>query len=126
MIYFAKWKVTLILGICFLGFVFAMPNLFREEALGVVPDWLPHKKINLGLDLQGGSHLLLEVEVDAVIRERLESIVDSVRVTLRKAHVGYKNLGVDGNGVTFRLIEKSDLPKVRELVGGLDGKLNNM
>ena len=120
MIYFAKWKITLILGICFFGVVFAAPNLFREEALGVVPDWLPHKKINLGLDLQGGSHLLLEVEVAAVIRERLESIVDSVRVTLRKARVGYKNLGVDGNGVRFRLVEKSDLANVRKLVGSLD------
>jgi len=120
MIYFAKWKVALILGICFFGFVFAMPNLFREDVLETVPDWLPHKKINLGLDLQGGSHLLLEVEVNAVIRERLESIVDSVRVTLRKAHVGYKNLGVDGNRVAFRLVENADLSKVRELIEKLD------
>lgn len=120
MIYFSKWKIVLILGICFFGFVFAAPNLFRESALEAVPDWLPHKSINLGLDLQGGSHLLLEVEVDAVIRERLESLVDSVRVTLRKAHIGYKNLGVDGNGVVFRLVDANALSQARELIVPLD------
>ena len=120
MIYFEKWKIILILVICVLGLAFATPNLLRSEALEAMPDWLPHKKINLGLDLQGGSHLLLEVEVDAVIRERLESILDSVRVTLRKAHIGYKNLGIDDKAVTFRLVELSALSKAQELVGELD------
>jgi len=120
MIYFARWKILLILGVCFFGLVFASPNLFREDALEGLPDWLPHKNINLGLDLQGGSHLLLEVDVNAVIRERLESLVDSVRVTLRKARIGYKNLGVEEQGVAFNLVDPSALAKARELVAALD------
>ncbi|MCE2510927.1 MAG: protein translocase subunit SecD [Alphaproteobacteria bacterium] len=120
MIYFAKWKIILILVVCFFGFAFASPNLLREGTLDGLPDWLPHKSINLGLDLQGGSHLLLEVEVDAVIKERLESLVDSVRVTLRTARIGYKNLGVDGQAVAFTLVDPETLPQARELVGGLD------
>ncbi|MEW5703280.1 MAG: protein translocase subunit SecD [Pseudomonadota bacterium] len=120
MIYFAKWKIALILGICFLGFVFASPNVIREGALDALPDWLPHKRINLGLDLQGGSHLLLEVDVAAVIRERLELLVDSVRVELRKARVGYKNLGVEGTAVRFDLVDSAQLPAAQKAVESLD------
>ncbi len=90
MLYFASWKVYLIVGICVLGIVFASPNLLPSEQAEALPDWLPHKQISLGLDLQGGSHLLLEVEVDAVVRERLTALVDEARVALRGARVGYR------------------------------------
>jgi SecD/SecF fusion protein len=48
-----------------------------------MPSWLPKNQVNLGLDLQGGSHLLLEVDLNALEAERLESLVDSIRVALR-------------------------------------------
>ncbi|MGB1547226.1 MAG: protein translocase subunit SecD [Alphaproteobacteria bacterium] len=120
MVHFARWKIVLILAVCVAGFVFASPNLMRPGTLEGLPDWLPHKSINLGLDLQGGSHLLLEVDVNTVIRERLESLVDSVRVTLRTARVGYTNLGAEGEAVTFQLTDPETLPQVQELVGNLD------
>ena len=68
MLRFSSWKVALVLGICLLGLVYSLPNLFPRAQMERMPDWLPHEQINLGLDLQGGSHLLLEVQLGAVIR----------------------------------------------------------
>ncbi len=56
------------------------------------------EQINLGLDLQGGSHLLLEVELDAVIDERLQDLVDEVRRRLRRERIGYRGLGARRDG----------------------------
>ena len=60
MVYFSKWKISIILGIVFLGFAIAAPNLLEQKTADKLPDWLPNQQVNLGLDLQGGSHLLLE------------------------------------------------------------------
>jgi len=99
MLHFANWKISIILGICFFGLAFAAPNLLDRETAASLPDSIPHKQISLGLDLQGGSHLLLEVDTKTVIRERLSSLVETVRTTLRKDRVGYRGLGIDGNAV---------------------------
>ena len=119
MVYFAKWKVVLVLFMCFLGFGFAAPNFMNAQIVEVLPDWLPNKQVSLGLDLQGGSHLLLEVDTRAVIREYLEAMVDSIRMELRKAHIRYKGLGVteDGAKVTIKDLEKLDNARIllREL-----------
>ena len=120
MLYFAKWKVALVLGICFLGMAFAAPNFISEQSAGSLPSWLPHKQMNLGLDLQGGSHLLLEVEVDAVIAERLESLVDSIRAELRKERIGYTGLGVaQRQAVTVRIREADRVDRAMDLIRDL-------
>ena len=120
MVYFAKWKIVLVLAICGLGLVFAAPNFLSQQQAEALPTWLPHKQISLGLDLQGGSHLLLEVEVEAVVRERLESLVDSVRSELRKARIRYRGLGAEGNGVAVTIIEPERLDEARRLLRSLD------
>ena len=105
MLRFSTWKVTLVLGICLLGLVYTLPNLFPREQMERMPRWLPHQQINLGLDLQGGSHLLLEVDLSAMVKERLDGLVDEVRSTLRPERIGYRDLGVRGNVVTFTLTD---------------------
>jgi preprotein translocase subunit SecD len=93
MLRFPPWKMALVLGICLLGLVYSLPNLFPRAEMERMPEWLPHKQINLGLDLQGGSHLLLEVDLSAMLTERLEALVDDVRATLRAERIGYRSLG---------------------------------
>ena len=78
MMYFSKLKTTLILAVCVLGALLCLPNLMPAPAPGV-----PWRKVNLGLDLRGGSYLLLEVDMSAVVRERLDTLADAVRTTLR-------------------------------------------
>ena len=103
MLYFAPWKVALVAILCVLGFAFTIPNFVSEQTAEGLPDWLPHKQVNLGLDLQGGSHLLLEVEAAVVVEERLEALVDSVRPALRGKRIGYRALGQQDNAVTVTI-----------------------
>ena len=107
MVYFAKWKIALVIAVCVLGVAFAAPNLVDRKATSDLPGWLPNQQISLGLDLQGGSHLLLEVEAQTVINERLVSIVDSVRQSLRADRIRYTGLGVKDNAVSVQ-IKKAD------------------
>jgi preprotein translocase subunit SecD len=118
MIYFARWKVTLILLVCTVGLVFAAPNLFDRQTVESLPGWIPNQQISLGLDLQGGSHLLLEADTAVVLRERMSALVDELRSGLRKGRIGYRALGVisAGDGVTFTLRNPEDLGKARSLI----------
>ena len=65
MLYFANWKIALICAICALGVLLSLPNLFSPSQLAQLPRVLPHKQVSLGLDLRGGSYLLLQVDVAA-------------------------------------------------------------
>ncbi len=124
MLYFAKWKVSLVLVLCLMGAAFASPNFVSEEAAERLPSWLPHKQINLGLDLQGGSHLLLEVEVNAVVVERLESLVDSIRVELRKERIGYTGLGIaNSQTVNVRVRQGDRIDQAVELIRNLGNSM---
>jgi protein-export membrane protein SecD len=120
MLRFPPWKVAVVLGVCLLGLVYSLPNLFPRAQMEQMPDWLPHQQINLGLDLQGGSHLLLEVDLGAVITERLNSLVDDVRGTLRSERIGYRGLGVRGDVVTFTLTDPASAPRALEVLRQLD------
>ena len=87
MMYFSRMKTTLILGVCLLGMLLGVPNLFPAPAA-----WMPWRTVHLGLDLRGGSYLLLEVDMKAVLKERLDSLADGVRQSLRGAQIFYQTL----------------------------------
>ena len=116
MLYFAKWKIILVLGICLIGLVYSAPNFFSARSLEGLPGWIPQKQVSLGLDLQGGAHLLLEVGIDVVVREQIQSMVDEVRSTLRPARIGYRQLGVSGDRVVFKLRDPSRRDEVGQLL----------
>ena len=120
MLYFAPWKITLVIGVCLAGLVFAAPNLLSRDQADAIPTWLPHQQLNLGLDLQGGSHLLLEVEVSVVVKERLEALVDEARVALRGARIGYKGLGASATGVSLRLVDPATIADAKALLADVD------
>ena len=109
MLYFAPWKTVLIALIAVLGVIFAAPNFVSRDLASAIPEWLPHRQINLGLDLQGGSHLLLEVDVDTLIHERLEDLEDGVRAALRGERIGYRGLGVSGDGVRVTIRDPAEV-----------------
>ena len=108
MLFFARWKVYAIIGICLAGVIFTLPNLFSREDMNSLPSWLPHRQIHLGLDLRGGSYLLLEVDMPAVVKERLNTLQDGVRSQFRTANIGYVNLTNDDKAVTFTLRDPKD------------------
>src|SRR5229473_1018043 len=124
MLYFPKWLVTLILGICALGVILSLPNLFSPQTLDALPGWVPKKQVSLGLDLRGGSHLLLEVDMGAVRRERFNALVDSLRSECRTARIGYTGLNAEGDRVAFTLREPERLDDVRALVKKIDPEID--
>jgi len=116
MLYFPRWKYTLIALTCALGFLLSAPNLVSKDALSGLPDWLPSNQVNLGLDLQGGVHLLLQVDVDTVLSDRLEALEGDVRQTLRDARIGYTGLGTANERVSVRIRNPEDVPRALELL----------
>ncbi len=122
MIHFARWKMILVAIVCVLGLGFAAPNLLSDEDASGLPGWLPNQKINLGLDLQGGSHLLLEVEIDAVKRERQQALVDGIRENLlrERPRIGYRQLGIRGDCVGFDVRSDADIDRARQAVRNLE------
>ncbi|HEX9461370.1 MAG TPA: protein translocase subunit SecD [Alphaproteobacteria bacterium] len=120
----ATWKVWTILALIALGVIFAAPNLIPPDRADKLPSWLPHRTISLGLDLQGGSSLLLEVDLDAVMRERLANLVDSIRTSTRNQRIAITGLGIEGtSGVTFRVQDPATIEKAREAVRQIDPTL---
>ena len=124
MLYFQPWKVLAILIVCVLGVILSLPNLFNPQTLERLPSWIPHKQVSLGLDLRGGSHLLLEVDMNQVLRERLNAAVDSARTELRNARIGYSGLAVQGNQVTVTVRDLDRLNDVRGIVKKIDADLD--
>jgi len=115
MISFPKWKAALIVLVCLLGVVYTLPNFVSKSQLEGLPEWLPSQHINLGLDLQGGSHLLLQVDTDDVVKKMLVSLTEAVRSNLRGAEprIGYRNLKTSGQSVTFSLRKAEDREAAR-------------
>ncbi len=126
MLHFTRLKTAATLLTAFFICLFAVPNFFPEKMVESWPKWA-QRHIVLGLDLQGGSHLLLEVDSAAVRKEKLLALLDDVRRVLRDARIGYTGLAVRGNSVEVRLREGSDLQaaltKLRELSQPLGGIL---
>jgi protein-export membrane protein SecD len=108
MLYFPRWSVVLILLVVLGGAVAAFPNLFSAQTVASWPSWMPREQISLGLDLRGGAHLLLEVNRDSLVKDRVETLTGDVRQILRDERIGYRGLGERGNAVSFTLRDPAD------------------
>ncbi len=119
MLYFSPWKTAAIWLTVVAGILFAAPNLFAPKTLETFPDWVPNRPMTLGLDLQGGSHILLKLEQDDLIKERLETTRDDVRQKLREARIGYTGLSASGRTVQVRIRNVTDIPEAKEALASL-------
>ncbi len=105
MMYFAPWKKFAIIGVCLLGVLLCLPNLLPRSTVDALPSWFPARQITLGLDLQGGSYLLLEVDMEAVIEDRLASLSDETRSLLRRERIEFADIRTDGHTIRFRITD---------------------
>lgn len=105
MLQYDSWKRILVLLVIVMGAAYALPNVIGERQLG---QFLPGQAVNLGLDLQGGSHLLLQVDSETVQNERLESFGESLRLELRDKRVRFKSLSVKDQTLSFALRNQDD------------------
>ncbi|NBX03604.1 MAG: protein translocase subunit SecD [Alphaproteobacteria bacterium] len=105
MLHFPRWKILAIVGSCLFFIILAIPSFLSEATRSSLPSWAPKQAVNLGLDLQGGSHLLLEVDFDAFTREQMNNLADDTRAKLREQKVGYRGLAVQDGKVVFSVRE---------------------
>ncbi|HPD83313.1 MAG: protein translocase subunit SecD [Alphaproteobacteria bacterium] len=120
MVYLARWTKISIIAVCVLGLFLSLPNIMSENLRMKMPSFLPSKTVNLGLDLRGGSHLLLQVDLKTVATERAEELLDSLRPELREEKIGYRRLNDIENGVRVELREESDLDAVKKIIRGIN------
>ncbi len=106
----------MVLAIVLASIIVSVPNLFSAERLRSLPSWFPKNQVNLGLDLQGGSHLLLEVDLAALEAEHLETLLDSIRVTLRRAQIGYTDLAVKNGVASVAIRDPARTEEARTLI----------
>ena len=95
----SKERVLIILAICLVGIFFAVPNFLPQNMK--LPSWW--QPVSLGLDLQGGSNLLLQVDFDNVMKERMSTIEDSARQTLREHRIRYQKLTAGADSVKVEI-----------------------
>lgn len=128
MLYMQRWKVILVLAVCALGLLYSAPNVMGRDTVAWLrantPSFMPNQTVNLGLDLRGGSHLLLEVMTDNVIDEKLQALVDQTRTELRGVKVGYTDLGLVNGAVHFKLTDAEQSEKARGILADIDRDLD--
>ncbi len=119
MLHFTRWKTISIWLTVLLGVIFAAPNMFSQQMLDALPSWAPKKSMTLGLDLQGGSHILLQIDHKSLIADRLETLRNDIRTGLRDARVGYTGLSGAGNSVQVRIRDAADADKAKAALENL-------
>ncbi|MBL6665204.1 MAG: protein translocase subunit SecD [Rickettsiales bacterium] len=122
MLHFSRLKIFTILAICFLAIIYSIPSLFfmgDEEG----KSFLPNKKVNLGLDLKGGSQLMLEVNFDYYLAEQLTNIQNELKASFREESI--RSLPRTNNKeITFRIEAEEDKDRVKKLVKDISSKIN--
>lgn len=126
MLHFSRWKIVSIILICLAGLIAASPNFLPKDVRDSLPTYMPKKPLPLGLDLQGGAHLLLAMDQDEIRKDWLQGVRDSVRQTLRDNRIAPKALGVQAGSITLTLANdedkataKRELEKIIQPVGSV-------
>lgn len=112
---FPRWKVILISLLSFVGILMAVPNFLSDEQLKNYPDFLPAKQITLGLDLQGGVHLLWEVDMTEVAKEKLESKRGDLRDAFRAENIILRS-AIRKDTIHINLADKSQTGKALDVI----------
>ena len=105
------WKATLVILVISLGIIFSLPSLLYKENSN---NWFFDNKINLGLDLQGGSYLLLEVQTEVLMQEELNNISDSIQFIARGLQTNIINIISEEDEIQLRFSNNDKLEEIRE------------
>ncbi|MEO8300413.1 MAG: protein translocase subunit SecD [Rhizomicrobium sp.] len=119
------WTRIVTLIILVGGILFALPNALPPDVRAKIPKFLPSQAVNLGLDLQGGSYLLLGVDFDQVMRDREETLVGDIRAGLRKARIPLKILPTRNDTVSVQVTDASRVAEARTLLQTLNPTMTN-
>jgi preprotein translocase subunit SecD len=107
MMYFTRGKTLGILAVCLVGFLLCVPNFLSDASFKALPSWMQHR-IQLGLDLRGGAHLLMAMDSDQLKKDWLANIRDDARKQLRDAKIGFSGIGSTAGSVQIRLVKPEE------------------
>lgn len=126
MIRIPLWKTLLIFAVSLWGILYTLPNFVgdsgRQWMSDNLPAGFPKSTINLGLDLRGGAHLLFEVDLDFVYRERAEFLEQEIRNGMLEAKIGYQKLGTLPTGARITLKDVSLSEQARGVIRAIDAR----
>lgn len=123
MLDFPRWRVWMLNTLIILGVLFAIPSVLPANLRAQLGQYVPVPTINLGLDLAGGSHILLEADTSQLAATRLEALEDSVRTAMRRAEPQIRISEVSrANGkLSFNVADAGQVDAARKLLGPLTG-----
>lgn len=124
MTHFPLWKKLIVYVVCIFGTIFAIPSILSPEQRAEMPSWFPTETVNLGLDLQGGSHLLLEVDLKSAFQDRLNNLADETRLLLRKDRIKHKNIKLEEKGISFELVDESQKALALKISRDFSGEID--
>lgn len=105
--YLSRWRVSLVFGICVIGIWFGVQNFFSKSFLDRLPDFLPKSQVALGLDLQGGSSILLEVNLGQIAEDYLNTLSDEFKRAFRRDRIGYVGLRLNPKNASLHFTLRS-------------------
>ena len=115
---YPKWKIALISIIAGVGVFFCIPNFLPKSTQEKLPQWW--QPMTLGLDLQGGSQLLLQVDLNQVVTDQLNASLEAARAALREKGIRYTGLAVQDDALTVTIVKSEQLARAKELLRKVD------
>ncbi len=120
MLQFSPIRTALILIVSLAGILFTLPNFVSQQTVNALPDWMPKQQIVLGLDLQGGSHLLLQVNREELLTERVKELRREARSLLANDNAIGHIIKTDGTLLTIELTDQSQFAQAKTALKELD------
>ena len=125
MIQVTRWKVVIVSLALVFGVLFTLPNFLTQAQRDAMPGFLPHATLHLGLDLQGGSQLLYQVDAVGLKKEKLTALVEDVRKKLQDAQIGATEPAVDGDVVRVGISDPTNVDRAMAALSDLSQPLVN-
>ncbi|MFU0503017.1 protein translocase subunit SecD [Pseudaminobacter sp. NGMCC 1.201702] len=122
----SRWVLMTYAAIILAGIIVALPNLFTARQLAAMPAWFPKHQVTLGLDLQGGSHLVLEVDAAALKADRLRSVLDDARAALRKERISPQSARTVGDAIVINIADEAQRAKALEILQAMAVPVGNL
>jgi preprotein translocase subunit SecD len=116
MLALTRWKIVLVAASLLFGLLFTLPNLLPASAVARLPSFMPSQRLNLGLDLQGGSFLLEEVDTNALKKERLTNLTEDIRTKLRAEQIEFTGLAAIAQTINVRITDPTKLDAAYKLL----------
>ncbi|MBW1847727.1 MAG: protein translocase subunit SecD [Deltaproteobacteria bacterium] len=111
-----SWRPVLVLAVILVALIYILPTVDMIVNKKTEPTLWPKKKINLGLDLQGGMHLVLEVDVDKAVASTIERLSNDLRRQLRKKRIKHKEFTVKPLTIAFIIHDQNELEKFDDIL----------